>query len=726
MLDVFMKDRTVKTAVLFPQFDQLYIQNLTELLNRIRHWSNFFHIHRNRCFFLFMSRNEEELITAVERFPIINGLVREAVYRPNQRNLQNLIYLNNPENDEIQRVLQRIRLLHNKPFEWKFQDKMVRLLDVENHSLTHWLLNLPKLKELSLKTITKIIDKASMLSEYDTAMEAFEAMIGLNMVKQRIKRQVVLAKASEHNKTLLKDRRLHMVFKGNPGTGKTTVARLVADIFREEGVLSRGHLIEVQRKDLVSEYSGQTALKTDRICRNARGGILFIDEAYALVRNSDDVYGREALDTLLINMENMKEDLCVVFAGYDKEMEDFIAQNAGLKRRIAADIIFEDYTPEQLFSIFKKKMKSSGFQYKNIASDIQKICKVMYTQRDSQFGNAGEVEKLIQGIYENHSVRISETPSEEEVTILSEKDIPEEFKQLIPNNISDNHINDVLKGVEELIGLQQVKDAIRQIVIGIRAEQLRREKGLSNGLTAHNLHFVFSGNPGTGKTTIARKLGVILKQLGVSKKGHVIEVQRADFVAGYVGQTAIKTKEVIEQALDGILFIDEAYTLVRNNSFGNDFGQEAVDTLLKMMEDQRDRLIVIAAGYPNEMRRFTNSNPGLKSRFTHHLNFEDYSAVELCKIFKTIMDEEGYSCRDGVPRKILMYFNYLKANQTEKTFGNGRLARQVFSEVKLALNNRVLQLPNDEIQKETLMTIFEEDIPSYTGHYLNKLVALFK
>jgi Holliday junction resolvasome RuvABC ATP-dependent DNA helicase subunit len=237
----------------------------------------------------------------------------------------------------------------------------------------------------------------------------------------------------------------------------------------------------------------------------------------------------------------------------------------------------------------------------------------------------------------------------------------------------DVSIDDLLKKLDELTGLRPVKEDVRQLINMVRVEQMRRSAGLP--VTQISRHLIFTGNPGTGKTTVARLLGQLYAAIGILRTGQLVEVSRGDLVAGYIGQTAIKTTKAVENALGGILFIDEAYALTRTGASGQDFGQEAVDTLVKLMEDHRDDLVVIVAGYNDEMVQFINSNPGLPSRFPRTIHFPDYSSDELSLIFKGMCDHDQYKLSaetlDALRR-------YLASLPRSRDFGNGRLVRNVF------------------------------------------------
>ncbi len=267
-------------------------------------------------------------------------------------------------------------------------------------------------------------------------------------------------------------------------------------------------------------------------------------------------------------------------------------------------------------------------------------------------------------------------------------------------------LEEVMAKIDELIGMKNIKEEIRTFINLIKVQKERRERNLP--ITPLSLHAVFYGPPGTGKTTIARLLGKVYKCLGLLSKGHLVETDRAGLVAGYVGQTAIRVDEVIQKALDGVLFIDEAYTLAPGENGGKDFGQEAIDTMLKRMEDYRDRLVVIVAGYPDEMKRFIQSNPGLKSRFSRYFYFEHFTPEEMIQIFDIFCKNAAFQVKPEARDKLLHLIEAYHADR-DRTFGNGRLVRNLFEKIVERQANRIASLT--PLTDEILCALTEEDIP---------------
>ena len=268
-------------------------------------------------------------------------------------------------------------------------------------------------------------------------------------------------------------------------------------------------------------------------------------------------------------------------------------------------------------------------------------------------------------------------------------------------------VNEPLEGdpyqeLDDLIGLGSVKTEVRSLANFVKLQKEREAKGLKTAKVSY--HLVFYGSPGTGKTTVARIVGRIYKDLGVLKKGHTVETDRAGLCGQYVGQTGPKTDSVIAKALDGVLFIDEAYSLVPEGGSGNDYGQEAISTILKRMEDYRDRLVVIVAGYKDEMQRFIDSNPGLQSRFNRYIDFPDYTGGELTDIFKMYMKKNQYTMSKETEAWLKDRFNYAVAHK-DRNFGNARYARNVFEKSIQAQANRLAGENNLDKDKLTELTI---------------------
>lgn len=303
------------------------------------------------------------------------------------------------------------------------------------------------------------------------------------------------------------------------------------------------------------------------------------------------------------------------------------------------------------------------------------------------------------------------TPAPErkpETSEASRKETPEEQKkQTEPEKESapetpPEKLEDLLAELDGYIGLEAVKREVRSLTNLVKVHQMRRQQDLP--VPELSLHLVFSGNPGTGKTTVARLMARIYHSLGILSRGQLVEVDRSGLVAGYVGQTAIKTGKVLEKALGGVLFIDEAYSL--NGGGDNDFGQEAIDTILKAMEDHRDDLVVIVAGYDGLMETFIHSNPGLESRFNRFLHFDDYSLDELLDIFHMQCEKGCYALEQAAEEQVREYIR--EENTGPVSFGNARGVRNLFERILVCQANRLAAL--EQVSQEELMTIAAQDV----------------
>ncbi|MEU8767472.1 right-handed parallel beta-helix repeat-containing protein [Streptomyces griseus] len=509
----------------------------------------------------------------------------------------------------------------------------------------------------------------------DGPLGALNALIGLENVKQQVGTLVNLTRLAQRREQLgmpAPPMSRHLVFAGPPGTGKTTVARLYGAILAELGSLRSGHLVEVSRADLVAQVVGGTAIKTSETFQRALGGVLFIDEAYTLTSDSGNGgadFGREAVDTLLKLMEDHRDDVVVVAAGYSREMDSFLGSNPGLASRFSRTVEFENYSVSDLVAIMESMC--AQHQYELGEGTAQALAAHFGAMdRDAGFGNGRAARGVFEEMVDRQAVRLSAQAQ------VGERDL----RLLLPDDVSATAASaagtaapadDPLTRLGDMIGLAGVKREVADLVNLITTARHRAAAGLPVPTLSN--HLVFTGSPGTGKTTVARLYGEVLTQLGVLERGQLVEAARADLVGRYIGHTAQLTREVFEKARGGVLFIDEAYTLTPRGG-GADFGQEAVDTLLKLMEDHRDEVVVIVAGYTDEMERFLASNPGLSSRFPRRISFADYSSEELVTIVRAQAAAMGYECGPGTGPLLKEHFD---AVPRDRSFGNARLARQV-------------------------------------------------
>lgn len=551
----------------------------------------------------------------------------------------------------------------------------------------------------------------------EAQVDKLEKLVGLEDLKAEIKNHIrylnFLKLRQERGINEEGSISLHSVFTGNPGTGKTTVVKMLGQIYKGMGLLSKGHVKEVDRSQLIGEYIGQTAPKVKKALEEAKGGILFIDEAYSLAREADDSkdFGREVIEVLVKEMSDGNKDIAIMVAGYPHEMEKFLDSNPGLKSRFNQFFHFEDYLPEELQRIaLLAANQSSVFVTQEAQKYLFDALTEAFRNRDRTFGNARFAYSIIGEAKMNLGLRLMKRNdvrelSQEQLSIIELDDLKKVFdtkrKRKANIKINERLLKDALKELDTLIGIQNIKVEIYELVKLVRFYE---EEG-KDVLNRFSLHSVFIGNPGTGKTTVARIVSKIYKALGLLERGHTIEVDRQGLVAGYLGQTALKTDDIIKTAKGGVLFIDEAYSLGE----GNDYGREAVETLLKRMEDMRGEFAVIVAGYTEPMERFINSNPGLKSRFDKTYTFNDYSITDLCNIAISLLKKESYRLDDASQKYLEKYITDLFENR-EKHFGNAREIRKLVEHVIQNQHLRLASLTKEERSKQNLSSITENDL----------------
>ena len=541
--------------------------------------------------------------------------------------------------------------------------------------------------------------------DYTECLAKLNGMVGLAAVKQEISNLAAFLNLQIRRGETNTFQGKHYVFTGNPGTGKTTVARIMADVFRTLGILSRGQLVEADRSKLVSGYSGQTAIKTNQLIDSAMGGVLFIDEAYTLKSGDNDSFGGEAIDTLLKRLEDDRGKFICIVAGYTDQMHDFIDTNPGLKSRFTQTIHFDDYTPDELTEIFVNLAKGKNFTVDDATRDaVHRQFEQLYLRRDKNFGNAREARRIFDAAVEKQSQRLMAEVNnpdfkDEDMYRITEADLA------VQQSEKARPLDEVLNELDEFIGMRSVKNMIRRLAVQSMFMKQRAAMGAGK-VQQMAMNFILTGNPGTGKTSIARKMGEVLQSMEILPTSRVIEASRATLVGKYMGETPKIVNNMCDKAMGGILFIDEAYTLSSEN---DQYGKEAIDTLMKRMEDDRGKFVVIAAGYQKEMEEFMNVNPGLASRFTHKMHIEDYNEDELLAIYKKMAAKDNYTLSPAAEFK-LMDLICRKVVSKSNSFGNAREMRNMLDETIQQLSVRVSALPQNEVTQETYQMILPEDI----------------
>ncbi|MUL43371.1 AAA family ATPase [Streptomonospora sp. PA3] len=572
----------------------------------------------------------------------------------------------------------------------------------------------------------------------ERALAELDALIGLEEVKREIRACAAEARAERLRAAAGVDiapPARHLVFTGNAGTAKSTVARILGSLYAQLGVLSSGHLVEVGRAELVGESLSQTPARVEQVVRSALGGVLLVDDAHTLTESdSGRGLGHDAITALLKHMDDRHGEFAVVLAGPDSDIGRFLAANPRLAARFPQRLEFGDYTGAELGALFNAAATDAGYLLgEGVREKAERVLR--RTARGPSFGNARTARALADRAAALQARRVA---------ALGEEAGADTLRTLLPGDVPDSALpratgarpaaaperaagggaataprsagdpdeaaepaGEAMRELDRLVGLSTVKREIALYAAEARAQRLREAAGAP--MPAPARHMVFMGSPGTAKTTVARLLGAIYAELGLLASGHLVEVGRADLVAEYIGQTAPRVEKVVRTAVGGVLFIDEAYTLTESAS-ANDFGHEAVATLLKMMEDHRDDLVVVVAGYEEQMSRFLASNPGVASRFPRHLRFPDYTDDELAEIFAVMAEDAGLAVGAGTAARVR---HVLRTAPRDSAFGNARLVRNLLERATALQARRVTEAGED--RSGGLSELHPADIPVTAG-----------
>lgn len=444
-------------------------------------------------------------------------------------------------------------------------------------------------------------------------------IIGLDSVKKAIM-EISQAKLRQEKTGAKTDDKqlLNFMFLGNPGTGKSIMGKVLAEIFKDIGFLKTSQFIEVSRKDFISPYVGGTALKVEEVFNKAIGGVLFIDEAYALVQGKNDTCGEETIAMLIQMIENHAGELIVILSGYEKEMLYFMDKNPGLLSRFPKElrIHFNDYSADELCRIGIEMLKNQGFEFAEGAYEVFVFSvKKLKSMSTRYFGNGRTIRNHVDEIIRRHTVRIAPNDvSDAEINRITKEDIED------PSTVNEEF--ELIKELDKIIGLESVKEGLVGLYARSRFENKNKMRyaGIGNKVKK-SLNFVFEGSREEDKLYVARIIAKILKNTGELTKGHLVEILGKDLIGEYIGQTALKTEKIFNSAIGGVLYISDLSSLVQNEN--QYYSGEALAHLAQLVSERSGEVVIILSDSEKNVREFFEHNNWIEPRFSTKFKFKD-------------------------------------------------------------------------------------------------------